>query len=105
MSMQINNLFPLSIVHDKIEMKEQERELLVNEIKSMYQKSELKNNPNNAWTGDVHGYEFLFSNPKFSNLCSLISVKITEYLKLLSINPDILDVYFQRSWATLTEED
>ena len=56
-----------------------------------------------AWTGDTNGYEFLFKNKLFSNLAKKISETVIKYLQLLEINTDLLDIYYQRSWATYTK--
>tara|TARA_Y100001970_G_scaffold287543_1_gene412454 strand:+ start:153 stop:833 length:681 start_codon:yes stop_codon:yes gene_type:complete len=103
--MKIHNIFPLTIVHDKIEISEEERAKLVDSIFSSHAQSNLKHNPENAWTGDVHGFEFLLKQPDFNNIASLISKKIFEYLKVLSINTETIDLYFQRSWATITDKE
>ena len=100
--MQIHNIFPLTVCFDTLKISENERKKLIDHIKNLHKKSEPKHNPHSAWTGDVHGSEFLFNDLKFKNLTSLISLKIYEYLDLLSINTTMLDLYFQRSWATIT---
>ncbi len=103
--MKVFNLFPLTIVQEKISIEENERDILVNEIKKM------QNNENNekktayAWTGDTKGYEFLFSNNLFKNLSNKISKVIIKYLETLEINTNLLDIYYQRSWATFTKND
>ena len=38
------------------------------------------------------------------NLAKKISHSVIKYLKNLEINTDLLDIYYQRSWATFTEE-
>ena len=103
--MKIHNIFPLTIVHDKIEINEEERHKLVDNIFASQNNSNPNHNPENAWTGDVHGFEFLLSQPDFSNIASLISGKVFEYLKVLSINTETIDLYFQRSWATITDKE
>ncbi len=103
--MKIFNLFPLTILKDTISIKETDREILVNEIKKMKQKDNNENYSSYAWTGDTKGYEFLFENKLFKDLSKKISNVILEYLKTLEINTDLLDVYYQRSWATLTENE
>ena len=64
-----------------------------------------KNYSSYAWTGDTNGHEFLFSNKLFKNLLNKISKFIVEYLQTLEINTDLLDIYYQRSWATFTENE
>ena len=108
----VYNLFPLTVSHFKLQIDKDERQKLVDEIQLMHRKSLLTEletetsfyNPNKAWTGDVHGQEFLFSNPKFDNISSLISQAIYKYLKNLSINTEYMNLYYQRTWATLTKE-
>ena len=100
--MKIHNIFPLTIIHDKIEISDDERNKLVHNIFSSHKNSNPNHNPENAWTGDVHGYEFLLKQADFSNIASLISKKVYEYLKVLSINTEHIDLYFQRSWATIS---
>ena len=70
----------------------------------MHKKSTPINKPQNAWTGDIHGYEFLLSNPGFEKISSLISSKILDYLDMLAINTVRIDLFFQRSWATITKD-
>ncbi len=99
--MKVLNLFPLTVTQDKINVDEHERSLLINEIKNM----QLNNNKQSpyAWTGDTNGYEFLFENKLFDNLAKKISESVIKYLQLLEINTDLLDIYYQRSWATYTK--
>ena len=102
--MKIINLFPLTIVEDTIILDEAERKILVTEIERM---KGLKhtNNSNFAWTGDTKGQEFLFSNDLFKNLANKISKSIINYLEVLEINCDLLDIYYQRSWSTYSETE
>ncbi len=100
--MKIYNLFPLTVMQDKIHLESKERDILINEIKRMKLETENKKT-NFAWTGDTKGHEFLFSNNLFSSLSAKISNSIIQYLKILEINTDKLDIYYQRSWATFTE--
>ena len=102
--MSISNIFPLSIYHNKIILDDAERKILVDEISSLYQKSDKVNSKNRSWTGDVNGYEFLFENKKFKKISSLIAKNIYNYLEELAINKNLVDLYFQRSWATITSE-
>ncbi len=103
--MKIFNLFPLTVMKDKIIVEDKERNLLVSEIFKMKEQKYKNENSNFAWTGDTNGYEFLFSNNLFKNLSNKISNVIINYLKTLEINTDSLDIYYQRSWATFTESE
>ena len=103
--MKVFNLFPLTVLQNKIYIEEDERTILINEIKKMQSQKIDKIKSSYAWTGDTKGYEFLFSNTLFKNLSKKISTVIIEYLNLLEINTNNLDIYYQRSWATYTENE
>ena len=101
--MKALNLFPLTVAQDTIHIEDDERVLLIEEIKKM------QKNPDNqskyAWTGDTKGHEFLFGNTLFEKLAKKISNSIIKYLQILEINTDLLDIYYQRSWATITKNE
>ena len=103
--MQIYNLFPLTIIKETISLEEKEREILINEIKNMKKYNTEEKTNKNAWTGDTKGYEFLFSNSLFKNLSNKISKTIVKYLETFEINTNLLDIFYQRSWATITENE
>ena len=103
--MKVFNIFPLTIVKDKIIIDENDRKILVDEIKKMKLEENNAGHTNYAWTGDTKGYEFLFSNSIFNDLSSKISKSIKNYLQTLEINTNLLDIYYQRSWATFTENE
>ena len=103
--MKIYNLFPLTVLQDSISIENNERDILVNEIKKMKKIQNYEKNSSFAWTGDTKGHEFLFSNNLFKDLSNKISKSIVEYLKKLEINTNLLDIYYQRSWATITENE
>ena len=90
--MKVFNLFPLTIVQEKISIEENEREILVNEIKKMQDNNESEK-------------KFLFSNILFKDLSNKISKVIIKYLETLEINTKLLDIYYQRSWATFTKNE
>ena len=99
--MKALNLFPLTVAQDKIVIDENERKLLVDEIIRMQENTNT--NSEYAWTGDTKGYEFLFENKIFKSISNKISNTIIKYLQLLEINTKLLDIYYQRSWATYTK--
>ena len=103
--MKIINLFPLTIVEDYIKIDDIERKKLVEEIRKMKLDKENIQKSNFAWTGDTKGYEFLFSNNLFKNIANKISSSIVNYLNILEINTELLEIYYQRSWATITEKE
>ena len=104
---KIFNFFPLSIYKSIISLSENEKQEMIKEIYSMESNSQNLNykSEGSAWTGDTQGYEFLHDNPKFENLFNHIYKNLLEYLENLSINHEKLDLYFQRSWATISRND
>lgn len=98
--MQIHQLFPLAIGHDHIALDTDRREAMVNFIVSSADEKFKKKKT--GWTGDTEGEEFLFSNSLFESIATEISLKIKEYLRAFSINIEMLDLYYQRSWATIS---
>ena len=102
--MKIHNFFPLSILQDQIKLTDKEKINLIDNIRIMknnsqnldYQKSDA------SWTGDTQGYEYIFNNPKFDNLFIEIKKKIINYLDFLKIDRDQIEIYIQRSWATIS---
>lgn len=103
--MKVLNLFPLTVVQDEIFIEETERNELITEISKMKYTHEGNKNSSYAWTGDTKGFEFLFSNKKFNSLASKISASLVKYLNLLEINTELLDIFYQRSWATYTNNE
>ena len=97
------NIFPLTVAQDEIKIDNQERASLIKEIENMQLQTNTESNY--AWTGDTKGHEFLFENSLFKDLGKKISNSIIKYLQLLEINTNLLDIYFQRSWATFTKTE
>ena len=68
--MNIINLFPLTIIKDKIKIDDDEKNLMLNEIRNM--KKNSKNidfqTTTNAWTGDTQGFEFIHKSKNFEKL-------------------------------------
>ena len=103
--MKVLNLFPLTILQDQISIEENERQILIDKIIKMKEENQDSNKSSYAWTGDTKGHEFLFSDHMFNNLSNKISNSIVKYLELLEINTKLLDIFYQRSWATYTTEE
>ncbi len=102
--MKIYNLFPLTVMQGSIIIDEEERNILVSAIEKMLKENSQQKPSDYAWTGDSKGFEFLFSNSLFKNLSNNISSLILQYLNALDINTDLLDIFYQRSWATYTKD-
>ena len=62
--MKIVNLFPLSIVQERITLEENTKSEMNKEIEAMVSKSKNKvyKNKDSSWTGDTQGFEYLHKN-------------------------------------------
>jgi uncharacterized protein (TIGR02466 family) len=102
--MKVHNFFPLSILQDQIKLTDEEKIKLINDIRAMKSNSQNSDYQKNdaSWTGDTQGYEYIFNIPKFENLFLEIKKKIEIYLDFLKIDKDQIEIYIQRSWATVS---
>ncbi len=105
--MNLINLFPLTIIKDKIEIIGSEKILMIEEIRNMKNNSKNVNyqTKTNAWTGDTQGFEFIHKNKIFKNLFDEITKRIWGYLNCVEIDSKLVDLYIQRSWATISVGD
>ncbi len=101
---EIINIFPLTIYKNPLGLQEQEREKLIEKIIDMEKINKVKTNKiqGEAWLGDVNGHENLHLNKDFDNLFKLISIHIKKYIEVLNIDSSQIDIYCQRSWATIS---
>ena len=103
--MDLINLFPLTIIKDKILIRDQEKINMINEIRDMKKNSKNVNyqTKTNAWTGDTQGYEFIHKNENFKTLFDEIIKRVWVYLNYIELDKELIDLYIQRSWATISE--
>jgi len=102
--MKILNLFPSSIIQDKIMINHNIKKTMIEEIETMVLNSKNKQDKGtqDSWTGDTQGFEYIFKNEKFSLLLQEIKKIIIKYLNHLGINDSKIDIYITRSWATFS---
>lgn len=105
--MPVINLFPLTILQEKISLDKNIKNEMVKEVQSMVKKSknESYQSTNNSWTGDTQGFEYICRNEKFKSLFQEIKKKIINYLNILKVDENLIDIYITRSWATLSDGD
>ena len=107
--MEFLNLFPLTIYKSKLGLDETVRKNLIEEVYN--QEKESKNNEKkmyserSSWTGDVYGHEYLYKEKKFEALYDLIEKHIIKYITKIGYNDEKIDLYFQRSWATISRKN
>tara|TARA_B110000008_G_scaffold262579_1_gene285069 strand:+ start:129 stop:821 length:693 start_codon:yes stop_codon:yes gene_type:complete len=102
--MKILNIFPSSIIQDKILIDKEIKKEMIEEIKTMLLNSKNKDDKGeqDSWTGDTQGFEYIFENEKFNILLQEIKKTIIKYIKHLGIDDDKIDIYMTRSWATVS---
>ena len=102
--MKMHNFFPLSILQDQIEISDSEKNEMIKEIKKMKNDSQnYKYKMDDAsWTGDTQGHEYIHNYSQFRNLFSQITDKIKIYLDALKVDKNQIEIYLQRSWATIS---
>ena len=102
--MKVLNLFPSSIIQDKILINQEVKQGMIKEIENMVSNSKNKadKGTQDSWTGDTQGFEYIFKNEKFSFLLQEIKKIIIKYIKHLGINEDKIEIYMTRSWATVS---
>ena len=68
--MKVLNLFPSSIIQDKILINQNIKKEMTQEIETMLLNSKNKNDKGieDTWTGDTQGFEYIFKNKKFTLL-------------------------------------
>jgi len=101
---ELINLFPLTIYKNLVGLDLEERNKLIELILNM-EKESLKNlnkKESHSWLGDVSGYENLQLNSQFNKLFDLIISNIRKYIDSMNIDSDQLNIYIQRSWATIS---
>ena len=103
---QIFNFFPLSILKSKIEFSEEKKKKMLDEIFDMEKKSKNNEykNQTSSWTGDTQGFEYIHNNPIFDDFFVEVKKRIIEYLDVLQVDSEQLDIFIQRSWATISKE-
>ncbi|MCP4194960.1 MAG: hypothetical protein GY768_30540 [Planctomycetaceae bacterium] len=95
------HLFPLSVYHASVDLSPEYKSQLIQLILEM-ETAEGKGQTNSAWLGDTSGFEFLFQREEFRELYRRIAETVKDYTHKLGMNNDLIDFYFQRSWATVT---
>ena len=104
---QIFNFFPLSILKSKIEFSEDLKKKMLDEIFAMEKKSKNNEykNQTSSWTGDTQGFEYIHNNPIFDDFFIEVKKRIIEYLDALEVDFEQLDIFIQRSWATISKDN
>ena len=103
---QIFNFFPLSVLKSRVDLSVQQKKKMLDEIFNMEKKSKNSEykNQTSSWTGDTQGFEYIHNNSVFNDFFIEVKKKILEYLESLQIDHEQLDIFVQRSWATISKD-
>jgi hypothetical protein len=95
----IVNVFPLSVYIDDVPEHPSLKEHLLSRVKALppYQPESRY-----AWTGDVKGHGFIHLEEDFQPWIDAMVPHLHRYLELLCLRTEYLDIFFQRSWPTVT---
>ncbi len=102
---QFVHLFPLSVYRDQIVLQDDYKQRLIQrifEMEASVGETHTAKPAHSAWLGDTAGFEFLYQLPEFAELFRQIGQKVRDYTTALGVNTELIDFYFQRSWATVT---
>ncbi len=104
--MTLHNIFPLSLYHSKIDIPIEEKKKIIETILNNKNDQDSKRYKEDtfAWTGDQEGHGNIHNLKIFENLFNEIKLKVIDYLNLLFIDHTKFDIYFQRSWATISNK-
>ena len=95
----IVNLFPLSVYIDDVSDHAALKERLLPRVEALHS---YRPESRYAWTGDVKGHGFIHQDPDFDPWIEAMVPHLRRYLELLRLRTELLDVYFQRSWPTVS---
>ena len=78
---------------------------MINEVIKMRNESIGKGiaTEDSSWTGDSHGYEYLYDNEKFNFFFQEVEKHLKNYVSKFELDLSQLDFYFQRAWATFSK--
>jgi len=99
------NAFPLSIYQDKIPLDPAEKAQLVEAVMEMNATPKRSRGGTGSWTGDVNGFERLHFDPRFDALFKRFAPHFKNDLQFLRVDPELIRLYYTRSWATISTGD
>lgn len=95
----IVNLFPLSVYIADVEEHPSLKERLLPRVEAL---PPYRPEARYAWTGDVKGHGFIHQDEAFAPWVDAMVPHLYRYLELLRLRTEYLDLFFQRSWPTVT---
>ena len=95
---QLFNAFPLTICMENLAEHASLCDRLVEEIQTRVTTTD--SDPL-SWTGDRFGMAFLHQDPVFKPLFDSFAPHLRDYLRVLDLREDKIDLYYQRSWPVV----
>ncbi|ACK66198.1 conserved hypothetical protein [Rippkaea orientalis PCC 8801] len=103
--MPIETWFPLAIYYTDLEDAPTYRDSLKEAVLSLEKAAiEKRSSETAAWTGDVHGVERIYDDPRFAWIVEQVQFNTLAYLKALGIDFLKIDLYIQRAWPVISRK-
>ena len=99
---ELSHFFPLTVFKATLGLGEAYRNALYDRIMLDVRSTNPDPTERYAWTGDVNGFEFLHRDELFAELFHKTHREVLNYLDMMGVDKDILDLYFTRSWAAVS---
>ncbi len=100
MSDALVHFFPLSVYRDHIDLDDRDRAALAARVEAMRASSDVARPDEQAWSGDVNGFELLHHDRCFDPLAAALPAHVDRYLGLLGLARTSFRCQIVRSWAT-----
>ncbi len=100
--MAIIPIFPVGIGKDIIELDSNYKLQLINNVIDQENLYKINIDDKSSWTGDTNNNEYLHNIKLYEKLYLQINEKLKIYIQLLGYKEENLNIYFQRSWATVS---
>lgn len=98
--MTVDLWFPLAVYYDDLAAAAAHRDACVAAVYEAYERSPERGDA--AWTGDVHGEDWIHEDPRFGWLTSAVAEHAWIYLAGLGHDLDELELYVQRCWPVVS---
>ncbi|MEM7065390.1 MAG: TIGR02466 family protein [Cyanobacteria bacterium P01_B01_bin.77] len=101
--MPVDTWFPLAIYYkDLPEAIAYKKELIDAALQLETDGYERRAFPEMAWTGDLHGAEQIHIDSRFAWIVSQVEHHVQQYLEILSLDLEQIDLYIQRAWPVIS---
>jgi len=100
--MNLIPIFPVGIGKDVIELDSNYKLELINNVINQEKLNKINIDAQSSWTGDTNNNEYLHNIKLYEKLYTQINEKLKIYIRSLGYKEESLNIYFERSWATVS---